>query len=294
MPVRVSITVVVVLAALATLQSQSQSPDASTSTAAVVEAAAAYVAKYEQQLTSVVAMEVSTQRLLRTPSTDPGAPRTRALKSEMFFMFSPAEHEWMAVRDVNEVDGKRVENPPDLKKAIETVPLVQIARTLKSYSSRYNIGTIVRNFGEPTLSLLVLDANHRANFGFASKGVERRSGAVLVTLYFREHGSETLLRDVSGASVQSEGELVVEAMTGRIRRAVLKARLGAVQAELTTTYQPDAGLDLWVPSVFSEQYDENSSSSSVGTAYRGTLESILCEAKYSNFRRFQAFGQIKK
>jgi hypothetical protein len=46
--------------------------------------------------------------------------------------------------------------------------------------------------------------------------------------------------------------------------------------------------------VFSEQYDENSSSSSVGTAYRGTLESILCEAKYSNFRRFQAFGQIKK
>ena len=67
-----------------------------------------------------------------------------------------------------------------------------------------------------------------------------------------------------------------------------------VYAELTTTYQPDAGLDLWVPSVFSEQYDENSSSSSVGTAYRGTLESILCEAKYSNFRRFQAFGQIKK
>jgi hypothetical protein len=281
----------VVVLAVPILSGFAQSPNPSTSTADVVEAAAGYIAKYEQQLTSVLATEVSTQRILRLVRSDAGVPRFRALKSEMFFMFSPAEHEWMAVRDVHEVDGKPVEDPPDLKQAMATLPLVQIARALKGYSSRYNIGTIVRNFGEPTLSLLVLDANHRANFGFARTTTERKSGVVLVTVYFRERGTATLIHDTSGAPALSQGELVIEAGTGRVRHAVLKAQMGSVWAELTTTYQPDPKLDMWVPSTFSERYDEDARFSPTSTDRH--VESIRCEATYSNFRRFEAFGRIK-
>jgi len=262
------------------LVAQSRNP--STSTADVIEAATSYVAKYEQQLTSVVAMEVSTQRVLRRVPAEADATATRALTSEMFFIFSPAEHEWMAVRDVHEVDGKPVENPPDLQKTMMAGPLLQGARALKNYSSRYNLGSIVRNFGEPTLSLLVLDANHRSNFTFARTTTERKSGVTLVTVYFREHGTATLIHDISGAPVLSQGELVIEAGAGRIRHAVLKAQMGGIWAELTTTYQPDAKLDMWVPSSFSEQYDDDR-----------RVESIRCEATYSNFRRFEAFGRIK-
>ena len=268
------------------LIAQSRTP--STSTADVVDAAAGYVAKYEQQLTSVVASETSRQEML-VRSPDPRTPAGRTMKSEMFFMFSPAEHEWMAVRDVNEVDGKPVENPPDLKNALATVPLLKVARTLKAYSSRYNIGRIQRNFGEPTLSLLVLDANHRENFGFAATRTEQKSGATLVTLYFRERGSQTLLHDLDGTPVPSEGELVVEAGSGRIRQAVLRARLGVVQAELATTYQLDPKLELWVPVTFRERYEEYSYD---GSTTRVT-EGVRCEATYSNFRRFESFGRIK-
>src|SRR6185369_10182201 len=124
--------------------------------------------------TSILATEETSQLVLRRIPGDPAAPRSRALKSEMYFIFSPAEHEWMAVRDVTEVDGQPVTNPPDLTKAMNTLPVLQVARALKIYSSRYNIGSILRNFGEPTLSLLVLDANHRQNFGFAATRTDRK------------------------------------------------------------------------------------------------------------------------
>jgi hypothetical protein len=276
---------------VATHESQSQNP--STTTADVVDAGVGYVAKYEQQLTSILAMEVSTQRVVRREPADADAPRTRALNSEMFFMFSPAEHEWMAVRDVHEVDGKAIANPPDLKKALATSPLAQIARSLKSYNSRYNIGTIVRNFAEPTFSLAALDANHRANFGFAADYTERKSGVTLVTVYFHERGNATLIRNTNGSPVQSEGEFVIEAGTGRIRHAVFKVKMGSVMAELTTTYQPDDKLNMWIPSTFTEQYDEDSKNSSSTAQTERRIESIRCEAKYSNFRRFEAAGQIK-
>ncbi|MGH9421362.1 MAG: hypothetical protein ACRD3J_15395, partial [Thermoanaerobaculia bacterium] len=193
---------------------------------------------------------------------------------------------------VHELDGKPVKDPFDLKKALTTAPLSQMARTLKSYSSRYNIGTIVRNFGEPTFSLMALDANYRGNFGFAASRIERKPDVTLVTLYFRERGTATLIRATGGAPVLSEGELVIEAGTGRIRHAVLRAQMGTVHAELTTTFEPDTNLNIWVPSLFSEQYDEDTKSSSASATERH-VEGIRCEAKYSDFRRFEAFGQIK-
>lgn len=275
--------------------SQTPAPSANpdTTPAAVVDAAVAYVTDYEQKLTSVLATEVSTQKLLRQLPIDPAAPKARALKSEMFFMFSPAEHEWMAVRDVSEVDGKRVENPPDLKAALSTLPFVQVVPTLKKYSSRFNLGRTVRNFGEPTLGLLVLDANHRANFSFYRRRVDRKPEAVLVTLAFVEAEPARLIHDLYGTPVLAEGELVVEAGTGRIRQTLLRAQIGTVHVELTTTYVPDARLGLLVPSVFREQYEDNVPAGVTPATAVAHRESIECEAKYTNFRRFEVNVKIR-
>src|SRR4030095_2366884 len=90
-------------------QVQPPAPRPDTSVGAVVEAAAAYVRDYQDQLTYVIADESYVQRILNQAPLDTSMPRSRTLKSEMFFMFGPADRVWMAIRDVIQVDGKPVD-----------------------------------------------------------------------------------------------------------------------------------------------------------------------------------------
>jgi hypothetical protein len=73
--------------------------------------------------------------------------------------------------------------------------------------------------------------------------------------------------------------------------------IGSVTLELTTTYGPDARLGLWVPVHFRERYEEGVLAG--GTARTRlenatTYEEIVCEAKYTNFRRFETTARIKR
>ena len=192
----------------------------------------------------------------------------------------------MAIRDVIEVDRKSVPDRPDLKLALETLPAAQVAGTYKAANSRFNIGRTVRNFNEPILSLLVLDARHLPNFSFERKRVERRGGGTLVTLAFTEKGTPTLIRDLQLRPVFSKGELTVEASTGRVSRAYLQVTIGGVTIELTTTYGNDERLGLWVPTQFQERYEEGVlwPGKAQGRLERATTyEEIVCEARYANF-----------
>ena len=149
----------------------------------------------------------------------------------------------------------------------------------------------------------MLDDRHRARFVFERKHAERAGDALIVTLGFTERAEPTLIRDLSLQPVFSTGELGVEAGTGRIRRAVLRVTIGAVSMEFTTEYAPNAGLDLWVPASFRERYEEGvlgMQAQSTPAARRQNLgtqpqyEEILCDATYTNYRRFEVLGRIKK
>src|SRR6185369_3393856 len=130
-----------------------QRPD--TSALAVVRAAAQYVAD-----------EIYTQQIAAQEPSEADMPRQRRLRSEVFFMFAPADRDWMAIRDVTEVDGNAAPDRLDLGEALRTLAPDEVAAKFKAYNSRYNIGRTVRNFNEPTLSLLVLDERHRPRFMF--------------------------------------------------------------------------------------------------------------------------------
>jgi hypothetical protein len=269
-----------------------------TSITAVVDAAAAYVGKYEEELTSVLADETYTQQIRSQIPSEPGMPRARILKSEAFFMFAPASREWMAIRDVISVDGKPLDDRPDLVAQLRELPAAQIGATFKNYNSRFNIGRAFRNFNEPTLSLLVLDRNHREQFTFNRKGVERAGDATLVRVAFSEKPSpQTFVRDLMLQPVVSAGELLIEAGSGRIRRAVLKMQIHGLRVTLSTTYGPDEKLGIWVPVVFRENYEQGldppNPTAKMNTAVSGSYEEILCEAKYANFRRFGVTARIK-
>lgn len=268
-----------------------QAPD--TSTQAVVNAAAAYVAEYQRQLTSILADERYTQEIVSQAPPDLRMPRARYMRSEIFFMFAPADHDWMAIRDLMELDGKALSDRPDLRLALQTLPAGDVAVKFKAYNSRYNIGRTSRNFNEPTLSLLVLDDHHRARFSFDRKRVERTGDAVLVTVAFAEKDAPTLIRDTRRGPVFSRGEVVVEAGSGRVRRTLLTARVDAGSLELTTVYSPDQRLGMLVPTVFQERYDQGVASSSRFGDSESEHEHILCEARYTNFRRFATSVRIK-
>lgn len=254
------------------------------STSTVVKAAAAYVAEYQRQLTSILADETYTQEILQQVPPAANMPRTRSITSEVFFMFAPATRDWMAIRDVAAVDGEPLRGRPNVREALATLPAREVAATFKEYNSRFNIGRTFRNFNEPTLSLLVLDEQHRHRFSFDRRRVERDSGTTLVTLAFTEKESPTLIFDLNRGRVFSKGELVVEAESGRVRRGVLSAKIGELSLELTTDYAPDERLGMWVPVTLREQYEHGR---------KDDFERIRCDARYSNYRRFETSVRIR-
>jgi hypothetical protein len=275
---------------VATAVLASQQPDVSEK--AVVAAAARYVSSYQQLLTSILADETYHQQIVEHTPHDPDIPRTRRTTSEIFFMFAPVRHDWMTIRDVLSVDGQVVEDRPDLREALRRLPPHEVAGAFKEHNSRYNIGRTFRNFNEPTMSLLVLDDHHRGRFSFDRRRVERTGDATLVTLAFTERETPTLISDPSGGPVFVKGEVIVEAGAGRVRRVELTAKHD-VRVELTTVYAPDERLGLWVPSRFSEEYELGTRPRAWSPPSRPGYERILCEAAYTNFRRFDTSVRVK-
>jgi hypothetical protein len=143
------------------------------------------------------------------------------------------------------------------------------------------------------LSLLVLDAKHRERFSFKRRRVQHDSDAVLVTLTFVEKKTPTLIRGLTGGRLFSTGEMVVEAGTGRVRRAVLRLETDNVNVELATSYSPQKRLDMWVPAVFRERYEHATGKGSKDAESGVEREQVVCEARYSNFRRFETDVRIK-
>jgi hypothetical protein len=260
---------------------------------AVVAAAAAYVASYQHQLTSILADETYKQEIVEQTPREPDIPRSRRMMSEIFFMFTPGRHDWMTIRDVMSVDGKMVRDRRDLREALRTLPAYEVASAFRDHNSRYNIGRMFRNFNEPTLSLLVLDDHHRARFSFDRRRVQRAGDVTLVTLVFTERDTPTLIRDVDGRAVFVKGEAIVEAGSGRVRRIHLTARIDNIRLQLTTLYTPADRLGLWVPSEFREEYERGTPPRPWSPTSRIEHERILCEAVYTNFRRFDTSVRIK-
>ena len=185
--------------------------------------AASYVDDYQKQLAAIVADEVYVQEIRAQVPPEEGAPRSRTLRGEVFFLFAAAEREWMAIRDVKEVDGVPLTGTRDVRATLRTLPAAQVADRMKSYNARYNIGRITRDINEPTLALLVLDATHRDRFKFKADKPRQAGDRRLVPLSFKERERPTLIRSTAGKPIYTSGELMVEPESGRIWQSTLNA-----------------------------------------------------------------------
>ncbi len=267
----------------ATLPLSAQHPP-DTSAKAVAAAAARYVAGYEQTLTFLLADEQYSQQVL-----DPAGRTTasRDMTGEWFVTFAGGEdRSWISVHDIREVDGEPVPHHEDLRALLARGTVAGTAARLAARNAQFNIGSVERNFNEPTLALLMLDDRHRGQVKFSRKSVSTQAGAPgpLVTLAFKETDRPTLIRSVVGQPVYATGEMDIEAGTGRIHRTRLEMSTGSLRATLEARYELDPKLHLLVPSLFTERYEDGRSRE---------RQVIVCEARYTNYRRFEVSVRIK-
>ena len=273
-------TALIVGAALATSLHAQNQKKIDTSAKAVVAAAVEYVAAYQKDLAFVLADERSTQHLTRASSSSEEQRRTRA---EFFLTYLPNDGVWISVRDVREIDGVAVEDTDDLRSMIQRAPLWRLAPAIAEKNSRFNIGNVRRTFNEPTFGLLVLSALHQKRFKFEREAVSSGASPV-VTLKFTERDRPTLIVGTAGEPVFIRGEIDIEAATGRVERTRVEMTLGSVRAALATAYAPDAKLNLWVPTVMSERYEQTATDQK---------QTIAVDTDYANYRRFDTTVIIK-
>jgi hypothetical protein len=276
--VRLMLVALVAACVTATGQASPNRPDtADLSVKALVAASTKYIAAYEQEFAFLLANESYAQSRLRATAL----VESRVLESEMFLTFLPADDEWVAVRDVLKVDGEPVPAREDLRTLLGSKAEFRgLIAQIVERNARYNIG-VRRNFNEPTLPLLLMDAKRVRDVKFERGAIVKDGDATLVTLLFSERGRPTLVRGPDG-SMPASGEIVVEAGTGVVRRTRFELDHAGVKVRMTTNYAREPKLGLWLPETFTERYETSP-----------TQELVLCEATYSNYRRFEVNARIK-
>ena len=246
----------------------------------VALAVSKYVAEYQKTFAFIVATETSLQRL-----EENGTPAgSRQLAGEIYWLYLAADDEWISVHDVITVDGRPAVDREDLRVVLQTGERGAIER-IANLNARYNIGTIIRNFNEPTLPLLLFFEKRLKNLRLRRAGMRNDGEATIVTLAFEERDRPTLISSATGGPVFAKGSFVVEAGTGRVRETTLELVDGPVTATLATTYAADEHVGLWVPTNFRERYERRHRD--------GKREVVIVDSKYSNYQKFMGTGRIK-
>ncbi|HUF46650.1 MAG TPA: hypothetical protein VMM93_02480 [Vicinamibacterales bacterium] len=277
-----ALTVIGLLAILAPISgSQAPAPFIDLTPDGVAAAASKYIAEYQKAFSFLIADEMYRQEVEREDLPT----ERRQLEGEIYMMYLPADDEWITVRDVARVDGRPVADREDLRRLLLSNTDRGLVDRIANRNAAFNIGTVIRNFNEPTLPLLVLSEKKRATSRYKRTGLQKEGDVMLVTVSFEEQRRPTLVSSATGGAVFAKGSFVIEAGTGRVRETHFELEDGRVKARLTTTYAFEERLDLWVPSVFRERYERR---------HRGSgLEVVTGEATYTNYKRFQGTGRIK-
>lgn len=240
----------------------------------VLRAAADYVARYEQELTTLVAEEDYTQRL----GTSASSP-SRRLRSDLLLVFDES-FGFVGFRDVFEVDGRPVRDREArlarLFLSSRPADPLQRARRIAEEGARYNLnpaGTQIRR--TVNMPFTALEFLRRVNQPRSSFRVDEKAapatGDVAVT--FIEQAEPRLID--SPDRWPARGVFWIDPRSGRVSRTELSLRTGSTRISIHVSYAEDPDLRIWLPATMEEQYV---------IAMTGTIQG---EATYTNFRQFR-------
>ena len=250
----------------------------------VLSLAAEYVDQYQRDLGVVIAEEHYLQ------VTD--GVNNRRLVSDLFVFSMPGEQEpWLAFRDVISVNGTPVEDRLQrLEDLFRESPIITgpLRRRLIMESARYNIGGISRNMNVPTMALQLLAASDQHRVLFTKKRDRKIDGIAVWEIEFEEHTAPALIKDGRGGNLFSYGTVWIEPTTGRVIQTEFRAKdeVAELEIQMRVKYQSDERLGILVPETMTERYKVRLRPLTFSPFARRNLE-VNCEAKYSNFRRFE-------
>ena len=268
----------------------------------VLARATKYVAAFEGRLAGLVAEEryeqevrlpiqgsdTNLSRLNAGAGFRSGRDQRRVLRSDFLLVQLIDNGGWMPFRDVFEVDGCPVRDREDRLTALFIKPTASSfaqAERIMEDSTRYNLGSVMRNINIPILAQQLLHPNVIPRITFGPSQDETLDGWRTWRIDFVERARPTLVKTTGERDLPLSGKLWIEPATGVVLKTTLRAADKDVRADITVTYRHDSKLEMWLPAAMEETYKS-----------RGDSGEILGHAAYSNYRRFQVSTEeaIKK
>lgn len=254
-----------------------------TTFADVMRRAHQYAVIYEDhELSTVIARERYQQQWLDA------AARTKAerlLISDYWLLQLPPDEDWLALRDVHEVDGTAVADRDARLKSLFNRPRERQgdrAMEILRESARFNLAPdlFIRTINVPTLAIRFLRPASRSRFAFKKIGEEQVEGTGSWIVEYREIKGPTFNATPEGRDFPAHGRFWIEPDTGVVLRSEMilgDSRRTPVRVTITVTYRYEPGLGFQVPVEMVERYDNPS---------RPQHDVIVARATYSEFRRF--------
>lgn len=241
----------------------------------LLERMAAYIETFERDLSAVVSEEHYTQEVTGRSSAWPGS---RVLRSEFLLTKSAATEgalDWIAFRDVFEVDGTPVQDRSDRLVQLFVKPtgdaLEQINNIVKE-STKYNVGWVTRTVNVPTMVLIFGKRDEQPRSQFRRGGTTKIDDVHAREVRFTERAMPRVITTKDNAAAQ--GTFWIDEASGRILRTELKISTGLTTAVIGVSYGHDPRIGMWLPVQMRERY----------SAPRHPI--ITGRAVYSNFRKF--------
>lgn len=261
--------------------------DQAASFAEVMRRVHRYVTLYEDhELSTVIVCERYHQQLLGADGT---IKAERTLLSDFLLLQLPDE-DWVAVRDVYEVDGAAVSERRARLKALLAGPREQFGKRVVEMardSAKFNLGEqYYRTVNLPTFALRILRPASRKRIEFEKAGEEQIDNTGAWIIAFREAKGPTFSATPRGADLPSQGRFWVDPDTGVVLRSEMTlggTRRMPARATITVTYAIEPSLGFRVPIEMQERYDN---------PRRKRDDVVVARAAYSDFRRFDWRNQI--
>jgi hypothetical protein len=231
----------------------------------VLARASAYVARFDEVLTTLVAEERYEQRVTGSGFFAPGRLRAapaydserRVLRSDFLLVRAENTTDWLPFRDVFEVDGNPIREREDRLMTLfvnASGDFFERAQRISNESSRYNIGPVIRTVNVPTLPLRFLEAANSRRLMFEKVGEGRVDGVPVWEIRFVEVSVPTLVRTTGNANLPAEGTFWIDPIGGGVVRGQIRLRTGGLRSEITVTYVTHESVSVRVPGELKERY----------------------------------------
>jgi hypothetical protein len=246
--------------------------------ASLLAKSADYVAVFVDRFSNVVTEERFEQSILAPFGRSVVGMtngQTRVLRSDLLIVNEAGPLNWVAFRDVFDVDNQPVRDRDERLVRLLAQPdpdARKQATRIATEGARFNLGP-ARTTNTPELAILFLQRSLQERFTFTLQRLDPSVGTDVWIVEYRERGRPTLVQDQNNHNLASAGRFWIEAGTGRVRQTELTLKQVGATWTLTTTFAYDDRFGVSVPATMREQYE-------VGAAtVKGT-------ATYGRFRSF--------